>query len=484
MRALVGKIQRKFSSDHWPVFVAGMLSSFINLFLPIVLVRILPPKEIGIYKIFFLYIHSFTFLSLAGAPLYSIFYFIGKDDAKRFIDSAWKSSILLSVLTLTLGLIFTPQIAQKINLTHNQIYLLLMTGALITPSSFYGEYLIAKGKTIVGPLFQSSFEILKGVGIVICAYITRDINTTFYFYGLSFLLKFIISLGLGAKANILTFNIDKKKLKEVLTYCAPMSSAGLLGFFLDKVDMLTLSSYLNPSDFAFYSIGCLMVPPLLILEMSVSKVLMPKLSKLWYEAKVSEMAKSLKKAQEDIAFLMIPAVFGLYLFSTPIIRILFTSKYLESVIYLKVFAFSYLAYIIPHDSVARASGETKWVLKVYLAITPISLISVAYIAKIHGALDALILSVGLKFLPKIWGLIYSAKTTKTSLVQLIPFKALGINISINILLALAVMSVKLYFANDVNWMFLTAPLYALAFFGLQFIIRKLEYTLSNPWTGP
>jgi len=468
------RVKTKFTSDHWPVFVAGIVSSFINLFLPTILVRILPPEDIGIYKIFFLYIHSFTFLSLAGAPLYSVFYFIGKDNGRSYVDHAWKSSILLSIMALILGLIFSPFIAAKISLTLNQTILILLTGALITPSSFYGEYLVAKGNTVAGPLFHSSFEVLKGIGIILCAYYTRDINTTFYFFGISFLLKFILSLALGIKAKVLTPRIDKLKLKEILTYCAPMSTAGLLGFFLDKVDMLTLSSYLNPRDFAFYSIGCLMVPPLLILEMSVSKVLMPKLSRLWHEKKLSEMAISFKKAQEDISYLMIPAVFGLYIFSKPIIEILFTSEYLESVAYLKIFAFSYLAYIIPHDTIARASGNTKWILKVNLVITPISLITVAYSAKEYGALYALILTVFYRFIPKIWGLFYTSKNTMTKVVDLIPFSAFINNLVINAILCAFVLSFKYKFNSDIKWFLVCGPLYAVGFFAAQLVLKKLK----------
>ncbi len=474
MKNLIFRIKTKFTSDHWPVFVAGIVSSFINLFLPTILVRILPPEDIGIYKIFFLYIHSFTFLSLAGAPLYSVFYFVGKDNGRSYVDHAWKTSIVLSIIALIIGLILSPFIAAKINLTLNQTLLILITGAFITPSSFYGEYLLAKGKTVAGPLFHSSFEVFKGIGIILCAYYTRDINTTFYFFGFSFLLKFLLSFTLGIKEKILTSDLDKTKFKEIITYCAPMSSAGVLGFFLDKVDMLTLSSYLEPRDFAYYSMGCLMVPPLLILEMSVSKVLMPKLSRLWHEAKLGEMALSFKKAQEDISYLMIPAVFGLYIFSKPIIEILFTADYLESVPYLRVFAFSYLAYIIPHDTFARASGKTKWILKVNLVITPISLITVAYSAKAYGPLYALILTVIYRFIPKIWGLIYTAKNTHTKVRNLIPFAAFSKNLAINAILAIIVMNFKNHFDSDVKWFLICGPIYAAGFFLFHLFIKEVK----------
>lgn len=471
MKKLTSQIKERFSTGHWPGFLTGIISSLMNLFLPTVLVRILTPEDVGIYKIFFLYIQSFTFLSLAGAPLYSVFYFIGKEDGKSFVDHAWKTSAILSTFALILGLIFSPLIAQKTALTLNQTLILLFSGAIITPSSFYGEYILAKGKTLAGPLFHSSFEILKGIAIILCAVITRDINITFYCFGISFILKLTLSVILGKREGLLNLNIQKEKIKEVVSYCAPMSLAGLLGFFLEKIDMLTLSSYLTPRDFAFYSMGCLVIPPLFILEMSVTKVLMPKLSRLWHNQGLTQMAKEFRKAQADIAYLMIPAVFGLVLFSTPIIKILFTEKYIESAVYLKVFAFSYLAYIIPHDTIARASGNTKWVLKVYLAITPLSLVSVIFVARSYGAFYALILSVLLRFVPKIWGVIYSSRKTKSKISDLLPLRSYLQNVLINFVLVIIISFLKIYISSDKMWFLVGGPLYASGFFGFQYLTK-------------
>ncbi|MBC98394.1 MAG: hypothetical protein CME63_11630 [Halobacteriovoraceae bacterium] len=465
------KLKMKFSSGHWPVFVAGIISSFINLFLPTLLVRMLTPEDIGIYKIYFLYIHSFTFLSLAGAPLYSVFYYIGKKEGKEYIDHAWKMATLLSLVALAIGILFSSTISERINLTQQQTLLLLFSGALIPPSSFYGEYLVAKGKTLSGPLFHSAFEVFKGVGIILAAYLTRDINTTFIVFGITFLIKFLLSLILGLKDRLITLKIDIHKMKEIFIYCAPMSSAGLLGFFLEKIDMLTLSSYLSPTDFAFYSMGCLVVPPLFILEMSVTKVLMPKLSKLWHESKLREMGLSLKKAQEDIAFLMIPAVCGLIIYSRPIIELLFTDQYLESIPYLRIFALSYLTYIIPHDTIARATGKTKWILKVYLVITPLSLIAVTYSAKFHGALSALTLTVIFRFIPKFWGLYYSSQKTGLSILELLPLRSWGLNLLTNMILLILVLTLKPLFKTELIWFFSTAPLYLIGFFSIHLLFK-------------
>lgn len=39
--------------SHWPLTLLGGMSSLLNLFLPVVLVRVFTPADVGVFKIFF-----------------------------------------------------------------------------------------------------------------------------------------------------------------------------------------------------------------------------------------------------------------------------------------------------------------------------------------------------------------------------------------------------------------------------------------------
>ena len=52
----------KLKEGHWPIFILSSFSSIANLFLPIILTRLLTPEDIGIYKVFFLYLMLLPFL--------------------------------------------------------------------------------------------------------------------------------------------------------------------------------------------------------------------------------------------------------------------------------------------------------------------------------------------------------------------------------------------------------------------------------------
>ena len=465
----------KFKQDHWPVFLVSLLSAIVNLFLPIILVRLLTPADIGLYKVFFLYAQSIVFITLAGGPLYSVYYFVGKkENTDQYLSHAWILNFGISAFFTLIGFIFINPISAHLLLSKELTFLLILSSLTSGPSGFYGEYLVAKGSRITGSIFNSGFEILKAIVILLLVYITRDVKYALYGFSILFTIKLALSLILSNKAKLINFFVDRKIMNEVIKYCTPISTAGLFSFIVEKIDMIILSSRLDPTHFAFYSMGSLVVPPLLILESSVQKVLVPNLSLEYHRDNFKQMIHHYKKAQNDIALIMIPAVFGLLIFNRPIIEILFTEKYMESAIFLKIYAFTYLTYIIPHDSIPRASGNTHWVLKLYLIITPLSIGTVYFCAGKFGAVGALTSSIVFMYFPKIPGLMYSSKITKHSILDLIALRSFTYYFVINAILTIICFLTKSLFPSEKIWFLVLGPLYVITYFTIFHFTKQMK----------
>ncbi len=467
----------KLKSGHWPIFMFSSLSSFANLFLPIILVRMITPEQMGHYKIFFLYMSAIPFFFLTGGPINSVYYWVGKqsEEKKQYIEACFNLAIILSLLILVIGIPFAGYFSQILNMPVNYFLAMLVASFSWVPASFFSETSIATGKQIRGSIFATSFELIKVVGFISIASLDYELAYIFYFYAILYFIKMILNIGLSTKNNYLKFNFNKNKTIDVFKYCLPISLAGLLGFFVDKVDMLILSSYLSPENFAYYSMGCLVIPPLILLEMSVQKILIPKLSKAFTNNENSKALGDFKKAISDIAFILVPAIFGLYFFAEPIVELLYTNKYSASAAYLKIFAFSYFLYIFPHDSVPRATGKTGWILKIYLLTTPITLIAVFLAVKHATAQHALMIAIALKFLPKIAGLKYSSKIMKWNILEMIPWTRLFIFTFFSIALGYASLAAQPYFNSKLQWFFVCAPIFAVIYLGsLYYKFRNSE----------
>ncbi|MBC77952.1 MAG: hypothetical protein CME64_18245 [Halobacteriovoraceae bacterium] len=466
----------KLKSGPWPIFILSSFSSIANLYLPIFLARTMSPEQMGVYKIFFLYLGAIPFLFLAGGPLNSVYYWVGRSSKERtqYLQQCFFLILALSLGILMLGLPFTERIAIFTNLTGDNIYYLLFGAFVAVPSSFYSETKVALGHTIKGSLFDTSFEVLKVVVFIAVALQTKDVQNIFIAFCAIFTVKFSISTGLKIKSGHVAFLPQKKKLKEIWFYCLPISLSGLVTFGMDKIDQFVLSAHLGTEEFAFYSMGCLIVPPLYLIEMSVSRVLIPKLS----STKPNEenlKINHFKSAITDISIIIIPAFFGLWIFSDQIVEFLYTDKFIDSAKYLKVFAVSYLFLMMPYDAIPRATGKTKFIFHLALIFGVLSVIAVTGAALHLSALQVLMISLIFKFLSRFAGLVYSSKIMGWRLRSMIPWinltKITAVCCALYILCEVA----RPFFKENLQWFYFCAPAFAL----LYFIVLAKDYKRRN-----
>lgn len=463
----------KIREGHWPIFFLSSFSSIANLFLPIVLTRILLPSEIGLYKIFFLHFAAIPFIFMTGGPLNSVYYWVGKPANQRnaYIQQSFLLSLFLSLLILIIGFPFVSTLSNFMQIPWQYVVVLLFSSFFAVPAAFYNEVNIALGKTLKGSLYSVSFEVAKVISFIAIAYLVKDLGNIFLSYAVIFGTKFFVTIVLGMRENFIRFNIDKEKLTEIFKYCFPISLAGLVTFFIDKMDQFVLASQLAKDEFAFYSMGCLIIPPLYLLEMSVSKVLIPKLSNSFNTDDGHALAH-FRKAISDVGFLIIPGVFGLFYFAEPITTLLYTDKFVNSAVYLKIFALSYLFFLIPYDAVPRATGNTKWIFKITLAIAPFSLAGIILSSKYADAKTVLIVALAFKFIARVAGLMYSAKLGKWTVYKSIPWKKLIIFTSVSLVLTYLCSLIQGQFDSEIKWFLTTAPIFAILYLGALYIPHK------------
>ena len=464
---------KKLKNGHWPVFLMSSLSSLGNLFLPIILVRILTPEDVGFYKIFFLHYGALPYLFMAGGALHSVYYWVGRPESERqrYLNATWVVTIMFSSLIFLIGYPLKPFVSSYLDIPREYIFILLLSGSMTCMAGHFAETSIALGKN-KGMFIETIIEFIRVIGFILIAWYFKDIYIIFLFFLVHMVFRLSLVVGLNRSMNHIGITTGKEEIVKVIKYALPMSFTGLLGFFVEKLDLLILSSHLSAHDFAFYSMGCLVVPPLFLLEMSVQKTLIPALSKSYVEKDSELGSKSFRKAIKDISFLMIPAIFGLLTFAEPIIEFLYTSEYLESVIFLKIFAFSYILLMLPHDSVARAAGKTDWILKIYLIITPLLLVGGYFASQHYGAEGVLILTLILRLIPKYWGLRLSKRIMNWQWSEMFPTKHLFLFIVICSLLTFISVMVSYFFETAYNWFLVCGPIYGIVYLVLAYKLGK------------
>ncbi|MEI8347879.1 MAG: oligosaccharide flippase family protein, partial [Pseudomonadota bacterium] len=314
----------------------------------------------------------------------------GVGQKNDYLPQVWILMFFLAVFSLVATFLFRPVLGRLLGLDHQIMPWLFLCAFFFDLNRFYEETCIAQGKKMEGSLFIFGFEILKAILFLSVILNGGHVQSLFIAYFSLSVVKFLLSVYLGFKKGYLRLSWHLPHWKVMASYALPISLFALLDFTVDKMDQLILFNFLEKKDFVIYSLGLLVIPPLVYLEDAVLKVAIPQLSQCFHEKNITKAPAIYRKAVAQISWVIIPSVFGLIIYARPIMEILYTKTYMASAFFLQIFALSYFCLCFPHDAVLRASGQGKRILLNFVLVTPLYLVILLPAVKCWGGVGALI----------------------------------------------------------------------------------------------
>lgn len=435
------------------------------MLLPLVLVRLLTPEEIGQFKIFFLYVMIFPTFALMTGVTNGLSYWAGRAELGRSLLRTSGRIILataLAFLVVCLALRLPLEAWLKWGSTEVIVFSVALLGAIA--STFYEDCAIALGRVWEGAIFAAAWDFARTLAILIVGVATRSVLDIFVAHAFLTLLKTAVAFYRAERGLLRGTRPVEGAISKVLEYGFPVSLAGALGVFVNYSDQMLLSKYLTPADFAFYAVGCLSVPPLTILEYSVTRVLIPQLSESFVESKESRAASLYLRAVDELGFLLIPAVAGMMIFAAPIIQMLFTSRYASATGYLRAYALSYLALIIPYDSVPRARGQARWIFWNFLTFSTLSLGLCFVLIRVYGPFGALFGGLTARLLMRAYGLAYIRGSTGWPFRDFVPASRLARYAGTSLALAPVCLWARGHFHSPILWFLTMGTFFTAAYF--------------------
>lgn len=454
------------ASSHWPITLTNSAAALISIALPLVLVRILTPDQVGLYSIFFLYVMLCPSLFLTGGLTNGLYLWAGKyPEAKSEVRQSWTLLMEITLVGCTIGLICVHWAAPLIKIPPIDLQLILVSIPFVIASTFFEDLMIARGDIWRGSWYGSGSNVFRTTSLLVAAWWTRRVETVFWVFFAGAIVRAGMGLVLVRKFDEIAWLFSWKKTKTVLRYAVPVSLAGLGGMGLQSVDQMILSFRLNPASFAFYAMGCLAIPPLEIFETSVNRVLIPRLAQAFATNARPEAAVLFAEAVSELYRFLLPATVGLVIFSRPIVQILFTDRYLPAASFLRIYALTYLFLAFPFGSVARARGDGGWILRSSLFFAAISAVATWFAAGRWNAMGALVTLLVSQFLLRIYGFTYAARCLASSISRFLPVKDLLVQSGLALAGVLVSLLLQPLFSDARVWFLVAGPLFTLLYFG-------------------
>ncbi|MBI3544696.1 MAG: lipopolysaccharide biosynthesis protein, partial [Deltaproteobacteria bacterium] len=363
----------------------------LNLIVPLFLVRLLTPEAIGQYKIFFLYLVLVPWFFLTAGIPNGLSYWAGHDEKRlSAFRTSWTFLVLIATVVLALGIVAYPGLRLWLDWNPFHLRLFIVSAFVQCLSTFFEEAAIAQGMIWRGALFTSGFDLARNMGMLGAALYFKNIEAVFWANFVVVGSKVALGWAIGYKEGTQRLEFSPEMRQAVVKYALPVSFSAALGIITTYNDQLILSSMIPAADFAMYSLGCLTVPPLLIIETAINRVLIPRMSRAFATNKPAEARLLLREATSELTWLFLPSTVGLVLFARPIVLLLFTAKFIGATIFLRISAFKYLQLALPFDPVARARGNGKWILRQLIVFSVVSIGLVIALTKAIGAAGAIL----------------------------------------------------------------------------------------------
>ena len=239
-----------------------------------------------------------------------------------------------------------------------------VTVVFYVTSTVFESIVVANGEPQLGAIVIIVSNLCRSFTLLIAAVVWGNVQAIAW----GALLYSFVQCGLMAVYMTSRFPgrstlFDLRTIREQLSYTIPLGAAGLLWSLQLDVHNYFISHQFGAAAFAIYSQGVFQLPLIGILADSVLSVLIPRVSALQQADARADIIALTAKVMRTLAFAYFPMFIFLSVMAKDVIILLFTVKFLPSVMIFRVNLLMLPLSIVMVDPVMRAYKEQRfWML--------------------------------------------------------------------------------------------------------------------------
>lgn len=463
------------------VLMTGRFLGFFAAFaIPMVLARLFDQQEFGTYKQLFLIFATLFGIAQAGMAE-SLYYFLPYD-SRRSGGYIFNTLLVLGTLgTGSFALLwwFREDLALLLNNVELSsyiplvgIYLLLMLMSVVL------EILMTIRKQHV--MASSSYglsDLLRALCYISPALLFAELNA---------LMLGAIAFA-GARLAAVLFYVhheygaslrpDKDALRLHLSYAIPFGAAALIEVIQINYHLYAVSYFFDAATFAIYAVGCLQIPISDFLMTSTCNVMMVNMRESLKEEDHTAVVAIWLDSNRKLALVFFPMVAGLILVADPLIVLLFTKDYSDSVPIFMICALSMLFAAILTDGALRVFGETRFLIfQNFVRLIIVVAFMPWFLHQFHLA-GAIIVTLLATLVSKLLALYKLRSVMQVELSQLLPWRSLLATLVIAVLSAVPAVAISAAITMpDIGRLIVTMFVYSVTYYWLLQWIGPMDHT--------
>ncbi len=364
-----GKI---LSLDVSALFISQIFAFGISTLIPIILARTLSPHNYGIYRELLLVFTTLNPIFQLGIP-HSIKYFYPRYNKAKKRSLLTQTTYILLLMSLFFLLIllligvfggffgFEPNWSNYFILLGLYAFFNLNVAAYITILVVVDRIKFASAIYIV-------FAVIDVILISLFGYIFHSITSLLIAMVIADFVKFLIFLFFCQKEKISFIKgVKPKFIKTILAYSVPIGFSSFISIINNSIDKYFIAFYFAPAIYMLYHWGSYQLPPLHMLISSVTKVLVPALSREHKRRKFKNIITLWHETLRKMSILFLPLFGFLMISANELLIVLFTEQYTAATPVFRIYLFMVPLRIFFFTWMLMATGHAKYLFKLSVA---------------------------------------------------------------------------------------------------------------------
>lgn len=256
----------------------------------------------------------------------------GRTESLKFSSNVINIIMLVSILVIVLGLIFTQPLVklfamgfegERLSVTIQFTRVMLFSTGIVCVTYIVKSYLEIHGNFLATGLMPLPYNIAIIISIILSKYF--GLNILAYGTLLAFLLQLLVLLPSALKKGFkYEFNIDLKdeNLKKMALLIVPVligSSISQINSLIDKNLASTIEGGVSALNYG-YKLNIFVMG---MFVASITSVIYPLFSKLTSENNMDKLKETLTTSVNSVILIIVPVSMGAFILSQPIVKLLF-----------------------------------------------------------------------------------------------------------------------------------------------------------------
>ena len=361
--------------DVFGLAAASAIDYVLQFMVPMIVARSLSPAGFGGYRMAWLV--GATVMAIA--PLHmpqSLSYFLPRVAPEKRLSYIISTITLLLIASLFAALAVNPWLPllplNWLNIGQPSWYFPAFA-ALWVLGSLSDWVAIGDGKVQwqvrVVVLLSVSRTLLIGAS----AWFTHDLHyvlMAMLLFAALKLLLFILYLRIYHGRN---WVFDRSVVREQFLYAWPFGLGDTFYLLRQQCEQWLIAAMFSAREFAAFSLGGVAAPLFTLMRSSVQNAVLPKLSALHATKDMAQLTALNRKATSAVAFVLIPAVCILWVYSEQVITFVYTATYREAGAVMRVYLLGFLPQIFESTVLLRVAGYGGFGLRINAFMLPFAI---------------------------------------------------------------------------------------------------------------